>query len=221
MRVNRRIANIGEAITLLGLSMIRSMALSGHLVSQYPQHPHWSYFSFEQLNSRSLLVAQLAQQICQHMQLPQHIRDQAFISAILQDLGILLFASQDPKSYRKVMVRSAQDNIPLCAVEKKMLGIFHGEVAAFLLAQWQLPTAIAEAVLFRHTPQLSDHREFSPLTALHIADALIEPVTTEISANMKTRLRQDYLQQVGVWERLPAWQALAAEFNHQPLDTAS
>ncbi|OMH38856.1 HDOD domain-containing protein [Motiliproteus sp. MSK22-1] len=207
--LDRKISNITESVTLLGIRMLRALALSGHLVSLYPQQRNWSYFSFESLNQRSMLVARLAHQICRDLKASQAIQDQAFIGGLLHDLGVLVMASQDPQLYRKIMVISAQKKAPLCSVEKKMLGLFHGEVGAYLLAHWKLPAAVIEAVLLHHTPQLSPGSEFSPLTAVHIADSLLAEAETEIGANLSNTLSMDYLKRVGVDKEIPRWKITA------------
>ncbi len=216
-RLDRQISSIREAVTLLGIRMLRTLSLSGHLVSLYPEHRNWSYFSFERINQRAVQVGHLAQQICHEMNTSQATQDQALVAGLLHDLGLLVFASQDPQSYRKVMVMSAQKNTPLCVVEKKMLGLFHGEVAAFLLAQWKLPAAIVEAVLLHHTPQLSASEDFTPLAAVHIADALLPQAETEIGANLANSLSLDYLKRLGVSDRLPHWQASAKRIQQMEI----
>ncbi len=207
--IDRQISSIRESVTMLGIRTLRGLALSGHLMSLYPQHRNWSYFSFEELNRRAAMVARLAQYICREMKTSQAVQDQAFVGGLLHDLGLLVLASKDPQSYRKVMVLSAQKELPLCSVEKKMLGLFHGEVGAFLLAHWNLPAPIVEAVLLHHTPQLSVSSEFSPLAAVHIADSLLPQPETEIGANLSNRLMHDYLKRIGVADRVAQWQITA------------
>ena len=215
--LGRKISNIAEAVTLLGLRMLRALALSGHLISLYPQQRNWSYFSFDNLNQRAMLVARLANQICRDMKTSQAIQDQAFIAGLLHDLGLLVMASQDAQLYRKVLTVSAQKNTPLCSVEKKMLGLFHGEVAAYLLNHWKLPAAVTEAVLLHHTPQLSPGSDFSPLTAVHIADSLIPEAETEIGANLCNQLSMAYVKRVGVDKQISRWQVVANLYSHKQI----
>lgn len=209
----RNISNIQEAVTLLGVRLLRALSISGQLLNQYPQHRNWSYFSFEKLNQRAVLVARLAQEICKDLRLNTQLTDQAFIGGLLHDLGLLIFASQDSQSYRKIMIMSAQKQTHICIIEKQLLGLFHGEVAAYLLSQWKLPPAITEAVLLHHTPQLSVNKDISPLTAVHIADALLPEAETEIGALVGNQLHHGYINQLGLEDRITGWQKKAAHLQ--------
>ncbi len=207
--LGRQISNIQEAVTLLGVRTLRSLSISGQLLNQYPQHRNWSYFSFEAMNKRSVIVARLAQHICLDLKQDATVADQAFIGGLLHDLGMLIFASQDSDSYRKIMVKSAQTQTHVCIVEKEMLGIFHGEIAAYLLTQWKLPPAVAEAVLLHHTPQLGISKELSPLAAVHIADALIPEITTEIGALIGNQLHASYVKALQLDDHIDSWKKQA------------
>jgi hypothetical protein len=67
-----------------------------------------------------------------------------------------------------------------------------------------LPAAIVEAVAFHHTPQRSDLRKCSALTAVHVANALS-------SKERNGHLNLDYLTEIGVADRLDDWRDIAAD----------
>lgn len=206
----REISNIREAVSILGVRMLRGLALSGHLASLYPQNPDWAAFSFEQVNERALMVARLAMQIAKDMQASTAVQDQAFLAGLLHDIGTLFIASKDPVRYLQVMQLSGSKQASICAVEKKMLGFFHGEIGAYLMAQWGLPPQVVEAVLLHHTPHLCGEQRFSPLTAVHIADALIPAVTNATGADLSNRLAKEYVIATGAHVHFPKWQASVA-----------
>jgi HD-like signal output (HDOD) protein len=56
---------------------------------------------------------------------------------------------------------------------RALLGTTHAEVGAYLLGLWGLPDAIVEALAFHHCPSACPDQRFSPLTAVHIANALV------------------------------------------------
>ncbi|WP_210396904.1 HDOD domain-containing protein [Motiliproteus sediminis] len=212
--LERQVSNISEAVSMLGLRMLRGLALSGHLASLYPQNPQWAAFSFEKVNQRSLLVARLAMQIAKDMRANSSVQDQAFVAGLLHDIGTLFIASKAPDRYLKVMQLSGEKGASICAVEKKLFGFFHGEIGAYLLAHWGLPAQVVEAVLLHHTPQLCGDDQFTPLTAVHIADALIPPVQNRANAVLANRLVPDYLEQTGAAPQLKKWQVKANSLAH-------
>jgi HD-like signal output (HDOD) protein len=85
-----------------------------------------------------------------------------------------------------------------------VFGATHAGLAAYLFGLWGLPAAIVEAVAFHHTPEKSDLKKFSALTAVHVANALCD----EAEAG---NLNLDYLAQIGVTGRLADWRDTAAE----------
>lgn len=205
----RPVSNISEAVSMLGLRMLRGLALSGQLAGLYPQDEQWTTFSFERVNSRSLLVARLAMQIAKDMKAHIAIQDQAFVAGLLHDVGTLFIASKAPARYQQIMQTSAEKNTSICSVEKKMLGFFHGEIGAYLLAHWGLPAQVVEAVLLHHTPHLCGDQQFTPLTAVHIADSLIPPVSNKVNAVLGNKLIKEYVLATGVQKHLARWQVEA------------
>ena len=208
--LQREISNIGEAVSILGVRTLRGLALSGHLACLYPQNPQWAAFSFDKVNERALMVARLAAQITKDMRANNGIQDQAFLAGLLHDIGTLFIASRDPVRYLDVMTLSGAKNASICAVEKKMLGFFHGEIGAYLMAHWGLPPQVIEAVLLHHTPHLCGDRGFSPLTAVHIADALIPAISNATGADLSNKLSKEYVIGTGAHSHFPKWQASAA-----------
>lgn len=210
---NRTITDLKEAILMLGVRNLRSLVLSSQLNDQFKSNQNWDYFSFEQLNQRSLLVARLSQAICRRAGANKVTQDQAFLAGLLHDLGILIMASHDAEQYKKILNYSVKKQKPTYLVEKAAFGFFHGEVAGALLALWNLPPQVIEAVMFHHVPHLSKDTSFSPLTAVHIADAMLPSVHVEGDCDLASSLSLRYLDQVGVMEEVPQWRIVANEYR--------
>ncbi|WP_143820985.1 HDOD domain-containing protein [Motiliproteus sp. MSK22-1] len=211
--LRRQISNIKDAVTLLGIRHLRALALSGHLTHKYPQNGSWSLFSFEHMNLRSLLVARLAHQLCVEQKASKIVQDQAFLAALLHNIGHLILASRDPAHYQSVMKHATEHQIGICCAEKQLLGIYHGEAAAYLLNKWNLPNPVVEVALLHHTPQLSADTEFSPLTAVHIADAVIPATSNGMNTDLSNRLSKSYLQRLGIDKRIKDWKGLIAQYR--------
>lgn len=210
---NRTITNLKEAISMLGVRNLRSLALSSQLNNQFKSSNDWDRFSFEQLNQRSLLVARLAQAICRRAGANKITQDQAFLAGLLHDVGVLIMASHDADQYKKLLNYSVKKQKPIYLVEKASFGFFHGEVAGALLALWNLPPQVIEAVMLHHVPHLSKETSFSPLTAVHVADAMLPSVQVEGDCDLASRLSLRYLDQVGVMEEVPQWRIVANEYR--------
>jgi HD-like signal output (HDOD) protein/CheY-like chemotaxis protein len=93
--------------------------------------------------------------------------DQAFVAAILHDIGQLVLALGLPDDYRDILAAGAGSP---CDAERAALGVTHAEVGACLLEIWGLPRAIVEAVRAHHDPASAPPEYRALATALHAAD---------------------------------------------------
>ena len=209
----RQISHISEAVSIIGIRMLRGLTLSSQTTSTYPPHKNWKYFSFEKINQRSLLVARLAREICIDVGADKGITEQAFLGGLLHDIGILIMASQDPGTYLKVLQYAVKEEKPLHSSEKKITGVYHGEVGAALMTLWNIPPLTVEAILFHPIPHLSEDQSFQPLTAVHVADALIPPAWHHKTAKMNSQLSQVYLERIGHTHNLHRWKLMAYDYK--------
>jgi HD-like signal output (HDOD) protein len=83
-----------------------------------------------------------------------------------------------------------------------VFGATHAEVGAYLLGLWGLPDPVVEAVAWHHTPARCPGESFTPLTAVHVAEAIL-------GSEEGTRLDTDYLDGLKLGHRVEAWMELA------------
>jgi HD-like signal output (HDOD) protein len=212
--LSRTVTSLKDAVSLLGVRNIRSIALSYQLNSQFVAGQGWNKFAFEKINQRSLVVARLAQAISRRAGASKSVQDQAFLAGLLHELGVLIMASHDPENYRKLIAYSAKKQKPVYLVEKAAMGFFHGEVAAALLTLWNLSPHVVEAVMLHHVPHLSVSKEFNALTAVHVADSLLPPISSA-GADFSSKLSIKYLDQLDMVEKVPQWRATAGEYSER------
>jgi hypothetical protein len=91
-----------------------------------------------------------------------------------------------------------------------VLGADHAKLGAHLLALWGFPDPIVEAVAYHHEPSESSSESITPLTTVHIANALVNQCATESSILVDGDVDASYLNRVGVDQSsLPIWTAFA------------
>ncbi|WP_417584930.1 HDOD domain-containing protein [Nitrincola sp.] len=202
---------VKEAVNLLGLRTIRDLVLTAHLFESMPQTAQWRGFSFDQLQERSVVVSQLASDICRDSGYDRNMQAQARLAGLLLDVGMILLAMGDGQQYHQVMIRAQELNQPLYVVEKMLLGATHAQAGAFLLDRWNLAPEMVHAVLFHHVPGASGDTAFSALTAVHLADSLLPPLFNAMGCNLGGRLSREYLTSIGVIDQLPKWEMAAHE----------
>jgi HD-like signal output (HDOD) protein len=104
------------------------------------------------------------------------------------------------------MLKGAQTKkTPTWQEEIEKFGATHAEIGAELLATWNFPLTVVEAVALHHHPAQLVTQGFSPLTAVYAANALIH----EISDKVEAPIEMAYLTDLGLEEHVDSWRELA------------
>lgn len=75
--------------------------------------------------------------------------DEAFVSALLHDIGMLIYDSAFTARYEEVL-NEVEAGADLCELETREWGASHAAAGEFLLKQWNIPEAITTAVGGHH-----------------------------------------------------------------------
>lgn len=138
----------------------------------------------------------LAQRIAElHNAAPEVIQD-AFLAGSLRDIGLRILADHLPDRFQETATLCEQTGQPLWRVEMAVLGTTHAAIGAHLLSLWGLSTSVVEAVALHHQPSLTSDERFSALTAVHVADALIEDHRNPFVYRTETTWDEDYLDNI-------------------------
>jgi putative nucleotidyltransferase with HDIG domain len=197
-----RVTTVHQAIQYLGLEMTRSLVLLAHTFSYFDKGRAVG-FSLEKLWNHALKVATLAQQIADYE--GAECVDEAFLAGLLHDLGKLLLAVNMPVEYSQILKTAQTKKTPTWQEEIEKFGGTHAELGAELLATWNFPLSIVEAVALHHHPAQLVTQGFSPLTAVHAANALIH----EIGDKVEAPFEMAYLTDLGLEEHVDSWRELA------------
>jgi HD-like signal output (HDOD) protein len=116
------------------------------------------------------------------------------------------------RDYALVCLAADKTSLPLLSAELDQFDASHADVGGYLLGLWGLPQDLIEAVAFHHDPAAHEVDRFSPLTAVHAANALIhaidEPVDSDPPAPPR-KLDRRYLERLRCVQRVPAWREMA------------
>jgi HD-like signal output (HDOD) protein len=156
--VTRKVTSLKQALTLLGLKRIRSLVLSRYMVQSVGSGVRGGV-DMSYLWRRSLASAVLAARFADVL-LPGR-REEAFISALLADIGVVILADNLNHRYLPAATRYHPcQPYDIVNIEKEAVGVTHADVSALVLEHWQLPDLIVKAVRHHHTwpldPQLPE-----------------------------------------------------------------
>ncbi len=212
--ISRSISNPAEAVQLLGIATVRSLALSIHAFGVFEQ-PKAASFSLARVWNHSLGTGLAAKTIAQIASGEAHLADETFISGLLHDLGKLMLSSNRASEYQQAADLARQRNLTICEAEQEIFGATHADIGAYLLGLWGLPVPIVEGVALHHTPLKSVTRTFSPLTAVHVANVLQHESNPQPEEAVLSKLDENYLAELGLKDELPKWRTALAEMTPQ------
>ena len=119
---------------------------------------------------RSLTTAVLATRLAD--QLAPNMTEEAFITGLLADVGVVVLDEALPDEYRPIAEEyRTHGKVDLACDERSILGITHGEASAAVLEHWQLPEVICEAV-GGHPWETTDQETYAPARLVGAADRI-------------------------------------------------
>ncbi len=146
------VTTVSEATVRLGLSAVKSVALGLSIVSAH-RGGACTAFDYERYWSMSLARAVAAQNFSQALRIA--VPAEAYVAALLSEIGRLALASVYPQEYGELLSKIAgKPASELSGAERKHFEIDHVEVGAYLLEEWGLPPAFPRAIhLYEQKPE--------------------------------------------------------------------
>jgi putative nucleotidyltransferase with HDIG domain len=210
--LRHRVTRVQDAIGYLGFETTRSLVLLAHTFA-YCDKIRAVGFSIERLWQHSLTVGALSRRIAREENAKAEMNDLCFLAGLLHDIGKLLLAVNLPDEYSKVMTRvqQSEEKTSLWQAELDQFGTTHAEVGAELMAIWNLPLPVVEALALHHKPTQLLSVGFSPLTAVHVADVFAANFANPVGTIGQAEIDLTYLWDAGVAERLEPWREACRE----------
>lgn len=199
--MQRTISSSVQAVSLLGLDTVQSLILSAEVFDEFDQTKSLG-LPLDTIWHHSITVAACAKRIIQAENCEQQMIDDAFVAGLLHDTGKLVMATHLSQDAGRALMSEHSKGSTSWQIGLADCSATHAEIGAYLLGLWGLPSSIVEAVAFHHNPSSCPIYTFSLLTAVHVANALVnEGESTEHHASVDL----DYLEALGLNHRLPVW----------------
>ena len=173
--LHRPVADLNQAIGLIGIKPLKLLALGfslpdGLFAEVAARELEWYW-------TNTLTRAVAARLIAE--QLWRQPGDEAFTAGLVQDVGILVLLRELGEPYARFLSGAISEQCHLAALEQDTLGFDHSQLSAELLARWQLPTRLVEAIatpkkLARLSRMSSPEADLPQI--LHLAEMLMQVV---------------------------------------------
>lgn len=209
------VSNVPDALKFLGLETTRSLILLAHAFSWC--EPKRLKLSIDNLWRHSLATGALARRIAREEGATPEVIDECFLAGLLHDIGKLLLAVNLGNEYDVVVVKARERNIPLWQMEMEQFGATHAEIGAELLAIWNLPLPVIEALALHHYPSKLVSRTFGPLVAAHAANVFHHATNENADPRGHSQIDHGYLADLSLSDRLPIWEAACREELAEPV----
>lgn len=201
------VSNPTQAVALLGLNSLKSLALSTKVFAQFDQRK-LPFFSLELLWQHGMTTGIHARAIAKTEAVEQALAEDAFTAGLLHDVGTLVLASNLPHQYRDMLAIMQDQGLSEWVAEREVFGATHAEVGGYLLEQWSLSQTIVNAVAYHHEPSCCPAPYSLALAAVHVANASEEEAQALAMGEPVHSMDLEYLTGCDLADRLPLWQAL-------------
>jgi len=90
-------------------------------------------------------------------------RGAAYLAGLLQNIGRLILGHAfQPEFYLLNRLAEANPSTPVIELEKRVLGVAHDQIGAWLMESWGMPESLTAAVRFHHDPGYCGHHAVYP-----------------------------------------------------------
>ena len=162
-----RIDNLESALTRLGITTVTNIALSFILVGHFNGNEvggfNFTYF-WKRAVTSAVSANLIAQKICR-------ANDNIFITALLQDIGILI-AYLCLDDYKTIFDPDRRRQHTIKAVEQKSFGFAHSQLGSEILEHWGVPEAIYKPIRYHHLSDDVPEPYDCPAHVINLADKI-------------------------------------------------
>jgi putative nucleotidyltransferase with HDIG domain len=212
--VGRYVSNPAQAVSLMGLKTLQSLALMLGIFAQIEANAYQNeLFTLKTLQDHSLAVGERARSFAKTMRIETEERDRIYLAGLLHDIGWLILASSLPQKVRKAKAAISEDDADCYPYEREAMGATHADLGAYLLNLWGFPKSVADMVACHHEPRKIAHADAKSILAVHAADALSFEGREDPSRLFGGRLDLDALEANGLMAEFESWKAKQSDVN--------
>ncbi len=185
-----KVSNISRAFAVLGTNVITNIALS-FVIANELRGEQQAQFNFNYFWRRSVTTAVAAKLVTELLKIRD---DDIFVTALLQDIGILTMYLSLGNEYAAFLKNSTEHpDTGVIKSEQKRFKFDHQHLGAILLKSWHLPESITMPLRYHHEPQKAPKKHSKIATILHIAN-LLASIYNGRECSRKARLLQEKME---------------------------
>lgn len=159
-----RVSTISNAMILLGVNVVKSLALSS------------SIFEIMEKNSvglweHSLGVGVASNLLARKLGLPEC--EEIATAGLLHDIGKVIISLKCSEAEQDILEIVKERQVYIAEAEQEVIDTDHAEVGGWLAKSWFLPDKLSEPIAYHHDIAKSENHRIKT-SVVHIADALVK-----------------------------------------------
>ncbi len=143
----RRIGNVREAVILLGMRTVRSVAIASTIIDAL-RASESELFDQDLFWAHSVCVGLVAEVIARDTRVARP--EDAFTAGVLHDVGKLAMLMSEPEMFADVIDLVVSEHMTYRVAEARVFGIGHEHVGGRLAQRWKFPEPLVVAIREHH-----------------------------------------------------------------------
>jgi HD-like signal output (HDOD) protein len=210
-----QVASPAHAVKLLGLRTIKSLLeASDAFLSDDSTADREE--KIRMLNDHSFAVAAAAKRIAETVSDDQSLIADAYLAGVLHEIGALaLLGSAAALGSPTEPTRDGRAGSAGAWPSADPL-LWGPDIGGYLAAIWGLPERSVQAIAYCRAPAAAPAGSFSPLLAVHVAHALVEPGGLP-APDGEDAIDVRYVERTGLADQLENWREICAAYHAEAL----
>ncbi|MDZ7727579.1 MAG: HDOD domain-containing protein [Dehalococcoidia bacterium] len=148
---SRRIGTVREAVILLGMRTVRSVAIASSIIEAFEVAPIRG-FSRDLFWAHSVCVGLVAESMAKSTKAARP--EDAFTAGVMHDVGKLAMLLTYPELFGQATRLVVDDGWNWRDAEREVFGVRHQDVGARLAQRWKFPDNLVEAIRNHHPERM-------------------------------------------------------------------
>lgn len=182
--LRKKCGTINQAIVMLGLSAVKTLALGFSLVGAikdcdtegFDMPAHWR---------RALFTAVAAKQIAAKAGIGN--QEECFLGGLLQDVGMIALHQALGQEYSEAVGRAEGDHRKVAKIELDTFQIQHADLGALLAQRWKLPEELVMPIKYHEKPTAAPSEYSAICRAVGLANIAAEMLVAAEPAPLMRR----------------------------------
>lgn len=167
-----QVATVDRAIVLLGLSTVKNIAIAASISRMFTGERVSDSYTAKDIWRHSVAVGVLSRKIFRSCFSEQPDADEAFLSGLIHDMGLLIERQAFPAQLARIIDRCTQENRPFCQIEEEEFGVTHEAFGQALAAKWKFPVRLRTVLGYHHAIDKLSPENRVMATIIFVADCV-------------------------------------------------